>query len=333
MTRLLGILFAMPLAAAAPAPLSIVLQSRVDTSAADRFAQVWNATEGAPSAADLQRGYLRQGDQAIAIFTPGRIRSADHLAKVIASNPKAYGDAVQRCLPWVRSQDARFRSVNLGLRGLLPNRQPPKVAIVVGAGNSGGTAGEGMQVIGLEVICRMSPDRASFDALMRNFFAHEAVHTFQRFSAPKADADWLLSQVIREGTADYVASLVTGTNPSPERSAWAKARGDAVWTDFLADRATSIANMKSPGDFNDVGTRAVYRWVMNSGSAPKGWPGEAGYWVGAEIARAYVEASSDPQAALEELLVFDDPEPILRRAASRIPSLKAALARTGRDLG
>lgn len=322
-------LFAWPSTLAA-AQVDSLIFAKVDTSAAERFAEVWRASAGKPSAAQLQAGYLKGGGRGVEVFTEGRIISGEHLAKVVASKPTIYRDAVDRCLPWAKSQDATFRSVNLALRGLLPSHPAPPVAVVVGGDNSGGTVGEGMQVIGLEVICRMSPDRAAFDAMMRQFFAHEAVHTFQTMSGPKADANWLLTQVIGEGTADYVAELVTGIEAEPARAAWARAREAQVWKELAADVATSRAHMKTAGDFDDDGARAVRRWVMNAGTGADGRPGELGYWAGSQIARAYVEASPDPAEALEQLLSFDDPAPIVERAATRLPALKpiaAALAK------
>jgi len=327
MNRFWLLLFPAPFLIAATPPLSDVLSSNVDTSAAERFAKVWHETGGKPDAEVLARDYLMPKDRGIEIFTPGRIVSADHLASTIAEKSDLYRDAVERCLPWAMDQDSTFRAVNLGLRGLLPDRTPPAVAVVVGGDNSGGTAGPGMQVIGLEVICRLSPDRVGFDRRMRGFFAHEAVHTFQDIEGPKTEKDWLMSQVIVEGTADYISSLVTGLDPNPERNAWARERGDALWEDLAHDRATSVAHATAPGDFDKEGARAVRRWVMNAGSPPDGWPDELGYWAGAQIARAYVEASPDPATALNDLLRFDDPAPIIERAATRNPALRPLLNR------
>lgn len=321
-------LAALPLIAASPPPLKSVIDAKVDISAAERFAALWRATGGKPSATQIQKAYLDNGGRGIEIFTRGRIESAEHLAGTVAANPAIYRDAVDRCLPWARQQDGAFRAVNLALRGLLPERRPPEVAIVVGANNSGGTAGQGMQVIGLEVICRISPDKAAFDERMRGFFAHEAIHTFQDIGGPRAGADWLMTQSIAEGTATYVAWLLTGVDPGPEKTAYAEKRGASIWSDFQADRAIVASSVTDERTLSEAGEAAARRWVMNAGeSDPSGPPGEMGYWVGMQIAKAYVEASADPRQALEELLSFDDPGPIVARAATRIPGLRAALAR------
>ena len=56
---------------------------------------------------------------------------------------------------------------------------------------------------------------------------------------------------------------------------------------------------------------AYKRWHGNAGSPPEGWPGELGYWVGRQIAAAYVEQADDKRQAIRELLTFSDAEAIL----------------------
>lgn len=53
------------------------------------------------------------------------------------------------------------------------------------------------------------------------------------------------------------------------------------------------------------------RWFANCGSAPEGWPCEAGYWVGMRIAEAYVAQASDKHAAIRQLLNIEDPSEVL----------------------
>ena len=45
-----------------------------------------------------------------------------------------------------------------------------------------------------------------------------------------------------------------------------------------------------------------------------GWPSDMGYWLGMQIAKAYVEHSPDPHAAIRELLALQDPAEILRKS-------------------
>ncbi len=294
-----------------PAPIVDPLTARIDDSAVRRFAALWNASGGKPTAARLQEGYLANGGRAIEVFTPDRIVSAGRLANTIAANPDIYRDAVDRCLPWVAGTNAQLRSAYLGLKGLLPNRQLPSIAVVMGANNSGGTADKGIQVIGLEVICRLSPTQAEFEEQMRSFFAHETVHTLQEQVTAPDSRTMLLATALNEGVADYVTSLVTGAVPDAARDRWARSREDWIWRHFVADSAIISADTDEKGELGQRGQAAFNRWLGNAGNAPQGWPGELGYWVGMRIAEAYVAASADPHAAIDELLKAADPTAIL----------------------
>jgi hypothetical protein len=289
------------------------LLAKVDESDAQRFAKLWRNTGGKPTAAQIQRNYLDHAGHAVEVFTPGRIGSAQHLAEKIAQNPALYGDAVERCLPWLTRTNAELRATYLGMRGLLPLRELPRIAVVVGANNSGGTAAPGIQVIGLEVICRLSPTEEAFDARMRQFFAHETVHTFQPGEQDSAAAG-LLGAALREGVPDYVTELVTGRVPNLDRDVWARGREAQIWKDFQADAAIVRAGTGADGNLTPAAQAAFRRWFANAGSPPTGWPDELGYWVGMRIAEAYVAAAENPHRAIDELIEAQDPAGILRKS-------------------
>lgn len=281
----------------------------IETVDAERFIALWRATGGMPPAELLQAEYLQPGSRAIEIFTPGRIVNGELLAARIAERTELYRDAVERCMPYVSGVQGELRSIYLGMRGLLPDARLPRIAVVFGADNSGGTAAPDMQVLGMEVLCRLAPDEASFRALMRHFFAHESVHSLQRIDSEGMTVRQLgLSDILAEGTADYIAMIITGQMPDPDRHAWAMENADYVWREFAAD----MARLADPA-IDDSAIAAVRRrWVGNAGSPPEGWPGELGYWVGMQVARGYVENATDPRAALRELLSLRDPLSIVQ---------------------
>ncbi len=308
-------LAAAALASVAPGQGVDPLAARVDEGAAQLFAEVWRSTGGKPTASQLETAYLSKGGRGVEVFTPNRIVNAENLAATIASEPDVYRDAVERCLPWVSETNRQLRSADLGLKGLFPNHQLPQIAVVVGANNSGGTAAQGIQVIGLEVICRLSPTREAFETRMREFFTHETVHTFQGELSPKARREGLFAQAIVEGVPDYVASLVTGQVPDQDRDQWARAREPWVWQQFRADAAIVRAGTDEKGDWSPEAMTAFKRWFANAGQPPAGWPSELGYWVGMQIAAHYVAAAHEPHTALEQLLDPVDPAAIV--AASK----------------
>jgi hypothetical protein len=281
------------------------LTGRIEDADAVRFAAVFAASKGAPSAAQLQEGYLDGAGQGVAVFTTGRIENAGNLAAAIKAEPARYDYAIKTCLPLLNELNADLRTTYLAYRGLLPDRPLPAVHVVFGAGNSGGTASADAQVLGLEVMCGPGTTPDQFKQAMRSMFAHETVHSWQTQPGRAAMQDLLLMAALREGVPDYLAMVVTGRVPGPERNAWAREREAWLWQQFEADR-------RKLTDPEDPASEAIFRrWFSNYGAAPEGWPFEAGYWVGMRIAESYVERASDKRAAINTLIAMEDPRAIL----------------------
>lgn len=291
------------------------LTAEVRSEDARRFAAVFEATGGTPSAAELQAGYLDGAGRGVEIFTRGRIQNADNLAAAIASDPEKYRRGIEVCLPLAEAASSDLRAIYLGLQSLYPGRALPEIHVVFGAGNSGGTAGPDAQVLGLEVICEIAETPAEIRERYRHFFAHETVHVLQiNEEADRDTSDVLLSGSMREGVADFVSYLVTGAVPSLARDSWAREREAELWTQFQADRDMINAGVASGVDLSNPPTelmQAYNRWLANYRSAPDGWPHEVGYWIGRQIAQAYFDKAEDKRTALDTLLRLEDPVSIL----------------------
>lgn len=294
---------------AAPVPGVDPLAAEIDARDALRFAHLMKDGT-APTADMLQRDYLDGAGRGVEIFTPMRIVDAQRLARAVAAKPENYRYAIRECLPQLPALRSDLRAIYLAYAGLLPERPLPAIHIVFGAGTSGGTARADAQVIGLEVTCLPGTTPAQFRTTMRSFFAHETVHTWQGDDTPQALADPLLSQSLREGVADYLASLVTGEVPDLPRDAWARQREAWLWQEFQRDRQAMLADSDSL--HKPMASPRFRRWFANYGSAPEGWPYEAGYWVGMRIAEAYLARAHDKHAAVRELLELRDPGAILK---------------------
>lgn len=312
--RLLAFLILLsPMAAVAqrsPPPSADPLTVRINTDDADRFADLFRRTGGRPTAEQIRTGYLEPGSYGVEVFTPHRIKNAQALAERIAREPDVYRSAIERCLPVVKQAGGDLRAIYLGLRGLFPERPLPQIYIVVGAGNSGGTAAPGAQVLGLEVLCKLSPTPEKLRDALRMFFAHETVHSWQPSDAWEG-SDPLLRAVLLEGAADYVASLVLGRSPSAERETWALLREAELWKLLAADLELTQHLTGEQIDRDPNAQAAVRRWVGNFSKSPPGWPYEVGYWMGMRIWQRYVEAVVDKRAAMNDVLNWTDPRAVL----------------------
>lgn len=285
------------------------LTATVRVEDALRFAKAFEA--GRTSAAELQKDYLDGAGQGVAVFIPHRIQNADNLAAAVAERKADYAHAIRTCLPLVPALHAQLRAVYLAYRGLLPQLPLPTVHLVFGAANSGGTASPTAQVMGLEVMCGQGTTPEAFRAAMHTMFAHETVHSWQR-QPQQAPKDLLLYAALAEGTPDLLARWVTGREPSAVREAWARGREAEIWARFEADRAV-VQRGEQP-----AAGEALARWFGNHGrrfeGLPAGWPSELGYWVGMNIAQAYVDRASNPREALQALIDNRDPARLLRES-------------------
>lgn len=288
------------------------LTATIHMEDAERFARLYAATGGKPTAAQLQQAYIDPGSYAVSVFTPDRILDAAHLAAVVARNPASYDHAIKQCLPQVRRYDADLRAIYLALQGLLPDQKLPQIYVLFGANTSGGTAGPMAQVLGMEVLCDTTLQTpGALRSTLRRFFAHETFHTFQHDPTGRDKAP-LLADVLTEGAADFIALLATGEVPEPDRATWAAQRQAALWTQFGKDMVTTgpAANELDPKPAG----QARRRWVSNYQSAPEGWPYEVGYWIGMQIWQCYYDQAADKHQAIRDIIDWNDPELILRRS-------------------
>ena len=287
----------------------------IDTSDADRFAALFDETDGTPTAMQLEAEYLVNAGPGLALMAQTRFQGAEHLAGAIEADPGKYERAISVCLPLATSAQDDLRAIYGKLHELLPEYDLPQVYAVFGAGTSADTAAPGVQVLGLEVICAAKGTEEEIREAFRFFFAHESVHAFQGMPSESVYAmDPLLVASIYEGVADYIAMTITGRVPDAERDKWAHENSEMLWSQYVADRKllrASAARGETLATLSPDARDAFRRWHFNAGIAPSGWPDEAGYWIGRQIVTAYLERSSDTAAATGELLSLQDPIAVL----------------------
>ena len=99
-----------------------------------------------------------------------------------------------------------------------------------------------------------------------------------------------LIRLIEEGSADFLSELLTGDTISDHLETFAAGREAEIWEQFEAA----------------MNGTDVSRWLYNGGSATTEWPADLGYWVGAQITRAYYEQAANKSDAVREILNIRD---------------------------
>ncbi|MBN8487781.1 MAG: hypothetical protein J0M20_08680 [Burkholderiales bacterium] len=291
-------LLAMWLAAAVQAGAWAAPAQVLQVEDAERFAALL-ADGRLPDADTLQRAYLTPGSAGVALFTPGRIESAQHLAQTLHAQPQAYRKAIALCLPAARdiAQPAGALMVEVARRLGQPAEGAPAFALF-GAMNSGGTAKAQGLGLGLEVLCQSVDTPQDARALLLDFVAHEITHVHQQRHAPDDVRFTLLYATLMEGFADYMMEQARGapSGPSADRERYGLAHEAELWRAFQADVARGAG-------FGD--------WLYKARPARAGQPADMGYWLGKRLCEAFVARAPDRAAALHTLLLLRDPAAIV----------------------
>lgn len=175
-----------------------------------------------------------------------------------------------------------------------PNAVFPDVYLLVGIMSSGGTTGPSGLLIGVEMYGRDADTPThelddwhldvltSMDALP-HIIAHELVHDQQPHSWGRTT---LLADVLKEGSADFVAELISGRHINQDVHEWARPREAEIWARFepLVERKDG------------------FHGFLYGGERPEGWPADVGYFLGYRIAQAYYQRAQDPDRALAEIV-------------------------------
>lgn len=263
---------------------------------AERFAAVHSQHGGLPDAAALRQGYLGPGSPGVVLFTPHRIRDADHLARAVERDRDAYRHALELCLPAARAMADDVESSMARIGTLLGRRDLAPVYVLFGAGNSGGTASAEGVALGLEVVCRDVASPAEALSRLRGFVLHELTHVHQARAQAPAVRDMLLRQILVEGFADFVMELASEGRESADavRERHGRQHEAALWRRIQPDLQQEVHRSD---------------WLYRPAD---GRPPDMGYWIGKRICEAYLARSADKPAAMSTLLELRDPLQILR---------------------
>lgn len=264
------------------------------------FYRVYDAANGAPSAAVLQRDYLDAGSDGLQQFIPQRIVSAEKLAEAIAKKRDIYEQA-RSCaakLPDVRN---RLTSALGKLVELYPQAKLPPVTLLIGRGATAGTTGKSGVLIGVETLCLANWMQADLGARFVHLIAHEYAHVQQPYveqvDDPADGKHTVLDISLGEGIAELLAELTSGSIGNAHLQRFAHGREHEIEREFLAEmKQTDLS-----------------RWLYNGvGTATR--PGDLGYWVGYRIARRYYDRATDKRVAIRELLMMQEPQVIFDRS-------------------
>lgn len=274
------------------------LKTEIITSDIDNF---WTAFEAAKPDFNpevFQTLYLDKGSKGVKGFTPGRIRNAENLSKRVKSRINYYS-SLKPSTDKIPGMKDDIRKSLVKLKELYPEAIFPPVYFVVGAMSSGGTSSDDGLIIGAEMygMTAETPKEELNDWLLTvlkpveevpHIVAHELIHFQQTY-----DGGTLLQACLKEGSADFIAELISGKHINGHVHHFANPKEKDLWLEFKE---------KMLGDNYDG-------WLY---SPSPGRPNDLGYWMGYKITRAYYDKAKNKQQAIRDILTIKDEKKFLK---------------------
>jgi hypothetical protein len=280
-------------------------EAQLITSDIKNFWAAYDRAKPDNQVAILDKEYLGRGSIGLQDFVKLRIGSADNLVKTINAHLKYYASIRESTLR-VEEMRPRIRAAFYALKYLYEDAVFPDVYFVIGRMNSGGTLSDRALLIGTEMYGKTQnmPVEELSDWLRQvlgtiegipHIVAHELIHYQQKYSGESASP--LLAQSIREGSADFIAELISGRHINTHIHEYGNPRERELWTAFKADM-----NGK---DFS--------RWLYNPGLV-KDRPADLGYYMGYKIVESYYNRAKDKRQAIREILLIKDMNQFLKES-------------------
>jgi uncharacterized protein YjaZ len=122
---------------------------------------------------------------------------------------------------------------------------------------------------------------------------HELTHYQQ-----KAKGEELITAVMTEGAADFIAELITGNQIDENIKPYGDSHEQELWRKFQEDTAK-----------NDFAP-----WLYNGDDEKRVDPPDLGYYVGYKICQSLYEILPDKAAALKTIIAMKDPKAIIEQS-------------------
>ena len=153
-----------------------------------------------------------------------------------------------------------------------------QMELLGGRFNSGGTVSKAGIILGTE----MMEDLTGLPGLV----AHELIHYQQNLKGKTT----LLLQSIKEGSADFIGELISGSHINMKALEYGEANSERLTEEF-------VSRMKKK-DLTD--------WLYQT-SGKDDRPNDLGYWIGYKITQAYYDDQEDKKKAISDILNIRNP--------------------------
>ena len=226
---------------------------------------------------DAFTDYIENGTEGIKGFTKYRIENADALYKTVNERKDDYLKS-RYVLDDLETKKQEIIKIYEALEELYPDAVFPPIYFVVGRFNSGGTVSDAGIILGTEMM-------ENLEGLL-GLVAHELIHYQQNFMSKTT----LLFQSLKEGSADFIGELISGTHINKVAFDYGEAHSETLAREF-------VKKMKK---------KKLKDWLYQT-SGKDDRPNDLGYWMGYKITKSYYDKQADKSKAIFEILNIKDP--------------------------
>ena len=271
-----------------------------------RFVDAYHRLVPTDSACAPFASYVAAGSVGLRAYLSKYDVTQRDICRAVRKSPRGYR-ALDAKLGALDTVTAQVRALFRKLEVLIPGGRPPDVYFVVGNGISGGTTTNGPTPI---VLIGMERNRSL--AGLPATIAHEYVHAQQDYpvigmmtGGPSFLRGTLLRHAIKEGGADFIASLVGG---APRHNTYGEAHAAELWHAFE----------------RDMHGRDYRLWLYNGWNAKElgARPPDLGYWMGYLITKAYYDRARNKAAAIHDILTIRDFDTFLAQSGYAGPATR-----------
>lgn len=255
--------------------------AKIHTEDIALFWKVYDATQPALDGKTFQKDYLNAGSEGLKGFIKNRIESGEHLSKTVKEN-LSYYNAIRNSSFSISSKRDEFYKYFRNLKSIYPSAVFPDVFFVIGARNTGGTTFKGGLIIGAEMFGKETDNfkpRLNIEVIDL-VVIHELIHFQQNYASDNT----LLAQSIREGAADFICELVTGSHSNKSIYEYGDWHEKALWFEFK----------------EKMNSKNWTPWLYYSKDTSR--PKDLGYWMGYKIVKSYYDNMEDKGKAIHNIL-------------------------------
>ena len=267
--------------------------AKIHTEDIALFWKVFDATNPEFDGKLFQKDYLDAGSDGVKGFIKMRIESGQNLSKTIKEN-LSYYNAIRNSSYSINSKIDTVQTYFRKIKSIYPSAVFPDIYFVIGAKNTGGTTFKGGLIIGAEMFGKETESfKPRLDIDVINLVViHEHVHFQQNYASDNT----LLAQSIKEGAADFICELVTGSHPNKPIYEYGNNHEKELWLEF-----------KDKMNSKDWTPWLYYTKVQ---SRPK----DLGYWMGYKIVKSYYDNTEDKSKAIYDILNINNFTDFLQKA-------------------